>query len=396
MQVAISTLEVLKVRVALSGLLSLCVLGAAGCGRGDAQRVAPVPALPVDTVMLSDTQRAAIKVTTVGTHRFVPTRSAVGAIDFDENATVPVFSPYAGRIIRATVDVGDEVTRGTTLYTIDSPDLLQAESTLIAAAAVADLTHAALRRAQDLFANQGMAQKDYQQAVSDEMTAAGALRAAREAVRIFGKRDRAIDAVIASRQVDSTLVIPSPVSGRIAARAAQPGLLVQPGNAPAPYTVADTSTLWMVAAVPESDVPLLKVGQAVSVRVMALGDAEFSARILVIGALVDPVTHTASVRAAVRDPARRLRPGMMANFAIHIGDPVDAVAIPVNGVVREGDGSMSAWVTTDQHRFLRRAVRIGSQQDGFEQILEGIAPGERVVTDGAILLSNLLYGGGGN
>jgi cobalt-zinc-cadmium efflux system membrane fusion protein len=394
MRIPIAPRRRATLRAGFFGVLSLCV-AAGGCSRGDASRSAAAAPTPGDAVALTDTQLAAVKIVTVGRHRFLPVRTAVGAIDFDENAAVPVFSPYPGRIIRALADVGDEVRRGATLYTIDSPDLLQAESSLIAAAAAADLTHAALERAKDLYANQGMAQKDYQQAVSDEMTAAGALRAARDAVRIFGKSEREIDAVIASRQVDSTLVIASPVSGRITARAAQPGLLVQPGNVPAPYTVADTADLWMLAAVPESDVDSLRVGESVSVRVMALGDAEFGAKILVIGAVVDPTTHTVMARAAVHDPARRLRPGMMATFVIRIGESADGVAIPLNGVVREGDGTMSAWVTTDRRHFLRRSVKIGLQQDGFDQILEGLAPGELAVTDGAILLSNLLYGGSG-
>jgi cobalt-zinc-cadmium efflux system membrane fusion protein len=228
------------------------------------------------------------------------------------------------------------------------------------------------------------------------MTAEGALKAARDAVRIFGKSDREIDTIVVRRKVDPTLVIPSPVSGRITARNAQAGLLVQPGNVPAPYTVADISTLWMLASVAESDVDLLQTGQAVSVTVPALGDRQFGASVETIGASVDPNTHTVLVRSAVRDPKRELKPGMMATFVLQTGAPVEAAAIPVNGVVREGDGTMSVWVTTDRRKFVRRSVKIGLQQDGFDQILEGIRPGEIAVVDGAILLSNLLFGGGGD
>jgi membrane fusion protein, heavy metal efflux system len=87
---------------------------------------------------------------------------------------------------------------------------------------------------------------------------------------------------------------------------------------------------------------------------------------------------------------------MMANFLLQTGDPVDSVAVPANGVVREGDGTMSVWVTTDRRRFLRRTVKIGLQQDGFDQIEAGVVPGELAVVDGAILLSNLLFGGDGD
>ena len=72
------------------------------------------------------------------------------------------------------------------------------------------------------------------------------------------------------------------------------------------------------------------------------------------------------------------------------GDPVRSVAVPLNGVVREGDGTMTVWVTTDRRHFVKRTVKIGLQRDGYHQILEGIAAGELAATDGAVFLSNAL------
>jgi cobalt-zinc-cadmium efflux system membrane fusion protein len=379
------------------------VLGVAGCTKGGNSTEAPTAktaaataaAATPDRVELNATQVKALRLATIGTQRFTLQSSAVGSIDFNENTAVQVYSPYPGRIIQAFADVGDEVKRGNTLYTIDSPDLLQAESTLIGDAAQADLTAAALARAKDLYEHEGMAQKDYQQAISDQMTAEAALKSARDAVRIFGKNDTDIDAMIAKRKVDSTLVIPSPVSGRIAARFAQPGLLVQPGNPPAPYQVADLSTMWMLASVPENDVAQLKLGQPVTVTVAALGNVDFKGTIKTIGETIDPSTHTAVVRSVVEDPQHQLRPGMMATFVIETGAPAESVAIPVKGVVREGDGTMSVWVTTDRRQFLRHTVSIGLQQDQMDQILTGLRAGELAVVDGAIFLSNIAAGGSG-
>lgn len=388
------------VSAATFGSIAVLTLSNAGCSGGvpkstTAVTDAAATAAPPDGVELSASQLQAVKIAVIGTRSFALRRSAVGTIDFDENVAVQVFSPYPGRIIRSFVEMGDDVRRGTILYTIDSPDLLQAESTLIAAAGVAELTSATLARAKDLFGHEGLAQKDYQQAVSDQMAAEGALNAARDAVRIFGKSEHEIDAIVAQRKVDPTLVISSPITGRVTARFAQPGLLVQPGSVPAPYTVADVSTLWMLASVPESDVALLGVGQAVDVRVTALGNRHFKAGIKTIGATIDPTTHTVVVRSEVPDPRHQLRPGMMATFTIQVGDDAESAAIPVDGVVREGDGTMSVWVTTDRRKFVRRNVKIGLQQDGFYQIVEGVKPGEQVVVDGAILLSNLFFGGVG-
>jgi cobalt-zinc-cadmium efflux system membrane fusion protein len=88
-----------------------------------------------------------------------------------------------------------------------------------------------------------------------------------------------------------------------------------------------------------------------------------------------------------------LRPGMFANFTITTGDPIKAPAVPLDGVVREGDGTMTVWVTTDRHRFTQRTVTIGLQKDGYDQIVEGVKSGEQIATKGAVFLSNMLNGG---
>jgi cobalt-zinc-cadmium efflux system membrane fusion protein len=81
---------------------------------------------------------------------------------------------------------------------------------------------------------------------------------------------------------------------------------------------------------------------------------------------------------------------MFANFVIRTGDPVHSVAVPLAGVVREGDGSQIIWVTADRRRFTRRKVKIGLQDEGYRQILDGLQVGELVATEGAIFLSNML------
>ena len=81
---------------------------------------------------------------------------------------------------------------------------------------------------------------------------------------------------------------------------------------------------------------------------------------------------------------------MFANFTIDVGAPVRSPAVPLDGVLREGDGSQTIWVTADRRRFARRTVQIGGQRDGYRQILDGVHPGELVATEGAIFLSNIL------
>ena len=112
-----------------------------------------------------------------------------------------------------------------------------------------------------------------------------------------------------------------------------------------------------------------------------------------VGAAVDPQLHRGLVRAELDDPKHELLPGMFASFIIVTGEPARAVAVPLDAVVREGDGSMTVWLTADGHRFTRRAVKIGLRYAGYDQVLEGVRPGERMVTKGAVFLDNLVADG---
>jgi membrane fusion protein, heavy metal efflux system len=354
--------------------------------------VTDAPAAPHDpnSVDLLPTQLNAVHVQPVEERDFPQEKQAVGSIDFNEDLQTQVFTPYQGKIIALFADVGNDVKKGQTLFTLDSPDLLQAESTLIADAGVLELTSRNLKRLQELFTTRAVSQASLEQAISDQQTAEGNLRAARDAVRIFGKSDADIDKIIAQRIADPTLVVPSPIDGRITARNAAPGLFVQPGGAPAPYTVANIDTMWMIANVAEDDSPAFRVGQPEQVRIAAFPRRVFDGRVTTVGAMVDPNTRRVLVRSEIKDPQHQLRAGMFANFTIEVGAPVRSPAIPLDGVVREGDGTMTAWVTADRRHFTQRVIKIGQEQNGYWQILAGIKPGELVATEGAIFLSNQL------
>jgi len=361
--------------------------GSGGSGTASAPNM---PAGDRDSIDLSDAQLAAVKVEPVGERDFPREKEAVGSISFNQDLEVQVFTPYQGRIIALFAEVGNDVKKGQTLFTIDSPDLLQAESTLIAAAGVMDLTTRNLARLKELYTTRAVSQRDLDQGTSDQQTAEGNLRAARDAVRLFGKSEAEIDRIVAERRADSTLVVPSPIDGRITERNAGPGLYVQPGSAPAPYTVADTDTMWMLANVTEDDSPAFQVGQSVQVRIGAFPGRLFDGTITNVGVSVDPNTRRVLVRSKIKDPQHELRSGMFANFVIGVGAPVRSPAVLLDGVVREGDGSQTIWVTADRRRFTRRVVQIGGRRDGYRQILDGVRPGELVATDGAIFLSNML------
>ena len=346
--------------------------------------------LTTRSVELSASEFTKFKSAPVAERSFNMQREAIGNIAFNDELTVQVFPPYQGKITALFARAGDTVAKGAPLFTIDSPDLVTAESTLISTAGTLNLTTRVLERAKQLFAVQGIAQKDLDQAVSDQQAAEGAHKAARDALRIFGKTDAGMNRIVAERKVDSVLMVRSPINGRITARSAAPGLLVQPGTVPAPYTVADVSTVWMLANVAETDIPVLRRGQDVQVSVQAYPGRVFHARITNIGASVDPNTHRVAVRSEVSDPRNELRPGMFATFLIRTGNTARTTAVPAAGVVREGDGTWTIWVTTDRKRMVKRVVTVGMQQDGYWQIVQGVEPGELVATEGALFLNNAL------
>ena len=349
------------------------------------------------SVDLSEKQASALKIGPLGSRDFTLFKTAVGTIDFNEDLLVQVFSQYPGKILKANFNIGDDVKAGDVLFTIDSPDLLQAESTLLAAAGVLELQKRTLARATQLLKAGGSAQKDVDQSTSDEQTAEGNFKAARDAVRIFGKTDAEIDQIVDKRKVDSVLLVPSPISGRVVARSAAPGFLTQPGNAPAPYAVADLSTMWMIANVIETDAPAYKLGQERRGKGTGISGHRLQRARDDVGidhrpqhpSAIGPLANRRSQASAAVGNVRKL---------CHSCRRPDAVRLRCRrtGVVREGDGTMTVWVTSDSRRFIKRTVKVGLQQDGWTQILEGLQPGETVVTDGAVFLSNkLLLGDAG-
>lgn len=377
----------------LRSLVLTCVALAFGlhsAGLEAAASNAPV----TDTVTLTDSQLHSITVAPVGARDFPVERPAVGNIDFNQDRNVAVWPPYPGRIIDTFATLGDDVKKGEVLFTVESPDFIAAQSTLISALATYEQTMSALLRARTLYAQKGLDENDYETAVANEHSAEGALSAARRALEVFGKTPAEIARIEATRRVEKALVVRSPIAGRVTARVAAPGLYEQPGTAPAPFNVTDLSTVWLVAEVVEADIPSFKKGQDLAVTVPAYPGRLFTGKVMALASSVDPNSRRLMLRSVIDDPQHELAADMFANFTIVTGPPEHAPAVPVNSVVREGDGTLSVWVVgSDPHRFIRRTVSVGFTHNGYDEIRSGVRTGETVAVDGAIFLSNILYGG---
>ena len=338
-------------------------------------------------IELEDAQAARLQLALITEQEFTKEIRTVGGIDYNQNRTVDVYAHYPGRIIEAYKNVGDRVENDQFLFSMQSPDLLAAETALISAASVSVLQSKNLARAKALLKIGGISQMATDQTISDQQTAEGAIETAKNNVLIFGKTSEEIDKIINERHADSTLIVRSPISGTIISRNAAPGIYVQPGTAPAPYTIADTSTMWLVANIVEEQVPLIKVGQKVEAKVSAFPNAVFYGIITVVGASLDPISRRLMARCELKDPTHLLRAGMFADLTIQAEKGKKSLAVPETAIYHEGNGILSVWVTKDKRKFVRRHVTIGGTKDGFVQILSGVSINEKVVTDGALILS---------
>ena len=241
----------------------------------------------------------------------------------------------------------------------EDPAVVQAESALVSAAAAYQLANKELIRENGLGTTNGIPQKQLEQALSDKQTAEAALNAARQSVRALGRTDAQIDAMVASGSIEQV-----PAGGE--------------------------SDRWVIAYAAETDSLAMRPGQPVRISVAALPDREFDGVLAKVYGAIDPDTHRVTLRCRITDPDHELKPGMLADVYVQTQKPVESVALPDDGVVREGDGTMTAWVTSDGQHFAQRVLTTGLEQDGKTQILQGLKAGERAVVQGAVFLDNMI------
>lgn len=361
----------------------------------DAPAVAPAApgsSRPTDpqTVAISAQQARQVSVSEVTQRDFAPRIDAVVYVDFDQDHTAQVGSAYAGRVREVFVQAGDKVTRGQQLFSLDSPDLAQAEATLVSTAAARSQTTLALVRAKGMAQVQANAPRDLEQAIADQQTAEGNYQAARRALQIFDKSEAEIERIAATHRVDGEWRIASPISGTVTARNIAPGDMLAANASPSPFSIADTDSLWLVANVAEADAIQLRVGERLTATLPALPGQSINARVDYASNSSDPATHRVMLRAVLHAPPTGLRPQMLVNYRITTAEPTRHAAVPADAVVRESTGAMVLFTTTDGLHFTRQAVQLGPLQDGYYPVLAGLPPHQRIAAEGALFLSNAL------
>jgi len=355
-----------------------------------------------DTVQVTSDQMHQLEIVRVELCSFRLFKPAIGQIAFNEDASTVVLTPFSGRVTRLIAKIGDDVQRGAPLFEIDSPEVVQTQTDLIAAVQGLEksrhqlaLAKRVLDRQTGLFADKATSQReldqaraDYASAETDVRTAEGTLAAARNRLRVLvGRSEEEVARVERERIINPLIAINAPIDGTVIARKIGPGQYVRSDSGDALYSISDLSTMWLKANVPENDIPLVRVGQEIEVRVAAVPDRVFKARVIAIGAASDSATRRVSVRSEIANPDGALKSEMFATFKIATGNGESSPGVPTEAVVWDGDVA-TVWVETEPMLFRRRKVKLGLEQDGRLQVREGLKPGELVVGRGAIFVDN--------
>jgi len=361
-------------------------------------------AAPPGTFRPTQEQWRGLKLEPVVVRGFVPKQVTEGTIAVDDDLTTPVFSHYSGRVIKVIAMLGDVVEPGAPLFVIHASEFVQAQNDLITALANLQSSRSQLRMAQttekrthELYLAQGGALKDWQQAQTDLITAENtvraneiALHAVRSRLRILGKTDQEIASLEAepTQKLNPMAIVTAPVRGTITQRQIGLGQYINSeaaGAASPVFTISDLSTVYLIANVREVDTPLMHVGLALEVHVLAYPGRVFKGKVSYVAPSIDPNTHRLPVRADVENPDGALKPGMFANFSIITGEASTAPAVPQEAIVYEGERAR-VWVAGDGDTLALREIRTGRTSDGLVEVLAGLSAGEKVVTSGTVFI----------
>jgi cobalt-zinc-cadmium efflux system membrane fusion protein len=371
------------IAAAVVALIILAVwLGGRVFGPHEAPAAAPSPP---GTFRASAQQLKTLAVETVQTHGFVSEELTEGKIGVNGDRATPVYSPYSGRVTRVIAGLGDTVRAGAPLATLEASEFVQAQTDLNSAAAQVKLARITETRKHALFDAKGGSLQDWQQAQADLTTAETALNSVRNRLRILGKSASEIADLERAQTINPVAVLSAPIAGVVVDRQVGPGQYLQSGSGTPVFTIANPASVWLLANVREADAGLMKLGQSMEVRVLAYPKRTFKARVTYIAALVDSVTHRLPVRAEIDNQDGALKPEMFASFRILTGDAAQSPAVPAAAVVYEGDAA-HVWVVAGDGLLELRAIRTGRSNDGLIEVLEGLKPGERIVTKGGLFI----------
>jgi membrane fusion protein, heavy metal efflux system len=354
----------------------------AGCGERDKKAEAPPPRLENGRVVFSEgnPQLASLQSDTVKAGAAEQLK-LTGRLVWDEERTVRLYPPFAGRVTQILVKPGDVVKAGQPLALLSSPDFGQAQAEARKAQSDFALAQKNLERVRDLNAAGVAARKDLNAAEADYARAEAELARATGRIRLYGGSGDAVDQNFALR---------SPISGTVVERNINPGQELRPdvaAGAPAMFVVTDPSRLWVQLDANERDLSRLKLGTRATLRTGAWPDEVFGAGVVAISDFVDPTTRTVKVRGTVDNRARKLKGEMFVTAEME-GAPRAQVQVSEKAIV-QANGRNYVFLEEAPGRYARVQVELDGVHGGTAGIASGLTQGQKVVVEGNLFLNRL-------
>jgi cobalt-zinc-cadmium efflux system membrane fusion protein len=328
-----------------------------------------------------------------------------GKIAVNEDSSTPIFSPYAGRVVKLLVKPSDVVRRGQELFVIEATDTVQALNDFITALSALSSARSKLKlveinekRQNDLYTGKAVPLKDWQNAQNDLATAQNDVRAAETAfeaahnrLRILGRSEEQITAFQQTRQISAETSIYSPLGGTVVQRKVGPGQFISTGASEPVFVIGDLSTVWLTAFVRESEAADVHVGQDVDFKVLALPGRSFTAKVNYVSAAIDPMTRRLMVRATIGNKDGLFKPEMFANVTIYSGDGRKSVGVRKQALIYEGD-RVRLWVAHDDKSLELREIQTGLINGDEVEVRSNLKPGEAVVIKGSLFIDRAASG----
>jgi cobalt-zinc-cadmium efflux system membrane fusion protein len=325
-----------------------------------------------------------------------------GKISINEDHATPIYPPYAGRVTKLMAKPGDFVQAGQPLFYIEAADMVQAQNDFLAAMAGLNKARSAVSIAEiiekqnrTLYESKAGPLRDYQtaeatlaQSRSDQRTAETLLEAARNRLLILGKTNDEIKVFQEQGKISSETPIYAPLAGTVLQRKIGPGQYVSytsTGAVDPVYTIGDLSTVWIVAYIRESEAPKVRLGQQLDFTVLAYPKTVFKANVDHVAASLDPNIRRLMVRATIDNSNGQFKPEMFATVTIFTDEGDSSPAVPRDAVIYQADNAR-VWVVRNDKTIEARQVKTGITNGGLIQVLQGLHPGETVVTKGSLFV----------
>ncbi|MFZ9196662.1 MAG: efflux RND transporter periplasmic adaptor subunit, partial [Burkholderiales bacterium] len=313
----------------------------------------------------------------------VPLATLNGRLTWNEERTVRVYTPFAGRVEKILVQPGQKITAGQALAFIASPEFGQAQSDARRAESDFALAEKNLQRVRELEQHGVAPRKDLQSAEADATRTRAEYERARKRLAMYGA---------AKDSVDQSYTLTSPIAGTVVERNINPGQELRPdqmvANSPPLFVISDPATLWAQFDASERNLIHLRPGKSISVRTPAFRDQSFTAKVEAISDFLDPGTRALKVRARIENKDNKLKAEMFVTAEVD-ADGEKELLVPTKSVFFQNE-KYFLFIDESNGSYQRREVKTGDVRNNLVEILSGLNAGEKVVTEGTLMLQQVM------